>query len=207
MSYITALEAAKWISGITIPLSSDVEQILNDLIATVDEAINAYTETRFDGPQVLANERHDCGRNDIVLFENWPCISVQQVVANVNADGSGGSVIPATEYNYDDAELRFRFQHMPLQRGYLRIDYTWGYAAVPARVKQAAKLGVEAYWRHRARQGVGITSKSKEGESISYRGAWDALSGLPKEATSLLADFRYCEWPAGARGELATRRT
>jgi SRSO17 transposase len=206
MGYITNDEAAKWI-GLALPLTADQDAIITSLIATVSECIDAYTETRFDGAQVKTNELHDAARNDVICFEQWPVISVQAVKVGVGGDGSGGVVVAATEYNFDDSELRFRFLSLPLQRGYVRLDYTWGYATVPERVKQACKIGVEGYWRHRARQAVGIASKSKEGESISYRGTWDAQAGLPKESVSLLADFRFCEWPSGARGEMATRRS
>jgi hypothetical protein len=206
MGYITTSVAAAWLS-LPAPLSPETTTLLTDLINTVSECIDAYTETRFDGPQVLTGEIHDAVRNDVIMFENWPVISVQQIVVGVAADGSGGSVVSTDQYNHDESEIRFRFLSLPLQRGYVRLDYTWGYAAVPERVKLATKLGVEGYFRLRARQGVGVTSKSKEGESISYRGAWDAKAGLPTEAIGLLADFRFSEWPAGAKGEMAIRRS
>lgn len=205
--YITLDEAKAWL-GIDLPTTT-YDAILTDLILVGSEAVNAWTETRFDAPQVINGtnpEIKDVRRQDVIILKNWPIITVDAIYLNVNADGSNGALVQPTEYNYDEVEIRFRWMNMPLQRGYLRVDYTWGYATVPARVKLATKLAVEGYYRMRKSQSVGIKAKSKEGESISFDGAWNKMAGLPEQAVSLLADFRRIDFDMG-EGGLTTRNT
>lgn len=204
-NYITLSEAKEWLGIASTDTTKDT--IVTDLIATVSESIDSWTESRFDGPIVVLKEIQDARRQDILLPKGWPLISVQSVRLNTNTDGTGGVEIPATEYDHDDVEIRLRSTQVPQQRAYIALDYTWGYAAVPARVKQATKIGVEGWYRGRARQSVGVTTKAKEGESISFKGAWNGEAGLPIEAVSLLAAFRRIEWPDGAGGQMATRNT
>jgi hypothetical protein len=40
-----------------------------------------------------------------------------------------------------------------------------------------------------------INSRSKEGESESYGGAWDGISGLPKQVISKLSRYKMLEFP------------
>ncbi len=201
--YITLAEAKAWLGIDLLDITKDT--LIDGLIDTVKEAINAWTESDFSGPKVVTNELHDGRRQDVIVPKGYPLISVEQIVLGVNGAGAGGSVLESLGYNYDDVEIRLRYLNMPQQRSYMRVDYTWGYATVPMRVKTASKIAVEGYYRMRARQSVGITSKAKEGESISYKGSWDAEAGLPKEAVSLLADFRRLEWPDGPGGEMSIR--
>lgn len=201
-AYVTRAEAKAYLGLETGNTAYD--DLIDDWILVVSEAIDAWTESRFDGPIVVTGEIKEARRQDIIIPKRWPMLSVQQIVLNVLADGTGGSVLPATEYNFDEVEIRLRWLTLPFQRGYLRLDYTWGYAAVPARVKLATKLGVEGYFRMKKSQSVGIKIRSKEGESISFDGAWNQQAGLPGPAVSLLSDFRRIDFDLGD-ATIATR--
>lgn len=203
MDYITLAEAKTWL-GITDTAS---DAILSDLISVVSEAVDGWCETTFGAAQTKTNELHDGRRQDTLVPKGFPVIGITQIVLGVAADGSGGSVLGTDMYQADESVVRFLFGSLPQVRGYVRVDYTWGYASVPLRVKQAVKIGVEGYWRMRTRQAVGITSRSKEGESINYARTWSQEAGLPAESVGLLKEFRMLEWPSGPGTSMATRNT
>ena len=204
MGYITLNDAKEWLGIPSTDATKD--SLITPMIESVAEAINAWTESNFTGPIVKLKEIHDASRQDIILPKGYPLISIQAIWLGVRADGSNGALLDDTNYNFDDVEIRLRLLNLPQQRGYLALDYTWGYATTPERVKLATRISVEGYYRMRIRQAVGVTSKSKEGESINFKASWHAEAGLPIEAVSLLSDFRRIEWPDGAGGEMATRR-
>ena len=83
-AYITLNEAKLWL-GIELT-DTTKDTIISDLIETVSEAIDGWTESRFDGPIVVTNEIHDARRQDILIPRGWPLISVQSVRLNVNTD-------------------------------------------------------------------------------------------------------------------------
>jgi len=196
MSYITLNEAKEWL-GISLT-DTTKDTLLTDLIASSCDAIDAWTESKFNAPIVVTKELHDVRRQDVIIPEGWPLISVQKVVAGVDSQGNGGSELPSASYNSDSVEIKMLNFNLPKSRGYLRVDYTYGYAVIPAKVKLATKITVEGYYRMRTRQAVGITSKSKEGESISYQGAWHKEAGLPVEAIGLLSSYRRIDWPVSS---------
>lgn len=189
-----------------IPLADTTKDALvQSYIDAVVDAINRWTGTDFSGPQVVTGEPFDARRQDIILTENSPLISVQEIRLGVKTDGSSGTVLDPGCY-FADKENVSLLLNLPQQRGYGRIDYTYGYATVPPTVQLATKLGVEGYYRMRTRQAVGVTSKSKEGESINFKAAWHSEAGLPVESVSLLSDFRSAmEWPTGSGTGMATR--
>lgn len=211
-AYITLAESKTWLGIEDSDTTKDA--LLTDLITAVDEAINAWTGTRFDGIQTATRELHDARRQDILLPLNGPITGVSAVYMGVNSDGSGGQALDPAGYRFDDTEIAMLYMHMPMQRGLVAITYTWGYASVPARVKLAAKLGVEGYFRMRQNKTVGgvTRSRAKEGESVTYsaggsggsrNNGWEG--GLPPEAINVLSEFRRVDFDFGAGTAMATR--
>lgn len=200
-NYATLAEVKAWL-GFS-DTNAERDAILTNLIPVVSLAIDGWTGTTFGAAQD-DEEIKSVRRQDVILPRYDPIIEVTSLWLGVNADGSGGTQLAATEYNYDEVEIRLRGMAMPQQAGFLKIVYKWGYADVPATVKQATLMGVEGYWRMRSAKSVGVVSRSKEGESISTKGAWNEEAGLPKEAVSLLAQYRRIEIDLGPSA-IATR--
>lgn len=191
---IVGLEELKTWLGVTGTAS---DSILTAIGETVEGLINDYCDTRFDGVQTVTGEILDGRRADILLPEHLPIVAVTRIALWCETDGSGGTNLDAADYIVRPEEIALKGQYTPKGRGLIAIDYTWGYADIPARVKMAARIACEAYYRQRARQSVGITSRSKEGESVSYKDAWSKEWGLPQEAIGLLAPYRTAmEWPS-----------
>jgi uncharacterized phiE125 gp8 family phage protein len=189
--FITLAEAKAWLGIKDTDTSQDA--IVEPLIRSVSESIERYVEVKFEETEV-ENEIHDGRRQDVLIPKGYPLVSVEAVLVNVSSDGSGGTVVDPSLYVVEDECITLRL-HLPQGRGLVRVDYTHGYADVPERVKMATRIGVEAYYRQRDRKTVGVTSKSKEGESVNYQKGWDTKAGLPMESIGLLADFRQLEWP------------
>lgn len=203
---ITLAELKTWLS-IT---DSSQDDILNAILPAVYEVIEDYCETSF-AEQTVTNEVHDCSRADTIGVEGWPITSVQAVRLNCAADGTGGATIPVTEYVVREEEIVLRTTSLPKGRGLVAVDYKYGFTAVPEKVKLAAKITSEGYYRMNARKSVGITSKSKEGESINFAKSWTGGgepgskgAGIPIEAIGLLQEYRDIGWPS--RVEMATGR-
>lgn len=204
MADILTLAEAKTYLGID---NTDKDAILTPMVAAVNASIASWTESAFGAEVVVTNELHDARRQDIFIPDGFPLVSVQQIVTGVDSAGAGGTVLDPEDYSHDSVEVRILRSLVPQARSYVRIDYTYGYADVPPQVKMAAQLGVEGFYRMRERKSVGISSKSKEGESVSYGGgAWNSQAGLPREAVSLLESFRRIDF-GSTKASMATRNT
>jgi hypothetical protein len=189
---ITLDDAKNWIGIELADTSQDAR--LQVMIGAVDAIIKDYCEAEFS-EQVVVGEILDGGRSDTIVPKNSPLRSVQNVFLNCYPDGTGGTPVTPTEYIVEADCIVMRWQATPKGRGLVRIDYKWGYASVPGPVKQAALLSVEALYNRKNRNSIGISSRSKEGESESYPSAWNMESGLPKEAMAMLVPYRSMEFP------------
>jgi len=193
MEIITLNDAKAWI-GIDLTDTSQ-DSVLQIMIDAVDAIIKDYTEAEFSA-QTVTGEIMDGTRSDTLVPRNSPIISVQQITTDV-AWGLGGSVLDPSEYfvTPDQAAIALRWRVTPKGRGTVLANYTWGYVSVPGPVKNAALLSVEAMYNRKNRKAIGISSRSKEGESESYPSAWNLENGLPKEAMALLVPYRSLEFP------------
>lgn len=196
---ITVASAKAWL-GIT---DSSQDAVLTTIVAAVNEAIETFCDVSFTD-NTVTNEIHDARRQDLIVPEFWPIISVQRVAVGVNPDGSGGTdLVAGTDYVLRDGEIALVGRSLPQGRGLVAVDYHHGYAAVPAKVTMAGQLATEAYYRMKSNKTVGIVSKSKEGESINYQKGWSQQWGLPSESIGLLQEYKLVGIPSGT--SMATR--
>ena len=176
---------------------TDDDDVINAIIAGVDQAIKNYCETTFEEQTVLS-EIHDAKNSDMLVLRNAPITSVQEIRFGVNTSGTDGEAIDPSEYEVRENYVVFQVIYTGTGRSRIGVDYTWGYATVPADVTLAAKLASEAQYRRWDRKAIGMASRSKKDESESAGGdhsAWDSKTGLPKEVVSMLAHYRSFEMP------------
>jgi hypothetical protein len=185
-----------------IPLvNTEYDAILTVFQESVEQSIINYCQTDFATHAIVGppGEILDGGRQDVLIPKNFPIISVERVYFNVNVDGTGGYQLGSTDYFYDEGSITLRSQHAPFARGIVRLDYTYGYAAVPGDVKAAVYQSVKAEFQRYKKNSEDISSRSKGDESESFgtgnSGAWDPLTGLPRQIVAKLQAYRLYEFP------------
>lgn len=192
---LTTLDDVKTFLGIELS-NTDRDALITMFKDSVEASVIEYCEHDFT-PQVVTNERNDGGQSDTLVPEGYPIISVQAVKINVQADGSGGDTLDSSAYYHDDSGIFFLWQHTPFRRGAIRVDYTWGYASVPANVKMCVYQAVKAELQRYDANAEHIGSRSKNGESESMgTSVWDDLTGLPKTIVAKLQPYKRLEFPS-----------
>lgn len=174
----------------------DVSQ--DALLTMFQESIEA-TVTSFCGTdfstKTVTNEVLDGVQSDVIVPRHFPVLAVDAVIVGTEPDGSGGLTLdPATDYSFNSSAI-FLKSFTPFARASVRVDYQWGYAAVPGDVKMAVYQAIKAEMQRHARNTEDVGSRSKGDETESYTGVWDASTGLPKTVVSKLAAYRDFEFP------------
>jgi hypothetical protein len=159
---------------------------------SVETAVLNYVETTFALTTVV-NEILDSNGSDCIVPRNWPITSVQAVKLGVDTLGAGGDVLETTSYQVLPTNIVLKAFGQTRGRSIVRVDYTYGYASLPADVKEAILLSVEAKFRRKSRKSIGLSGRSKKDESESFADSmvgWDSATGLPAEAISMLQKYR-----------------
>lgn len=188
-------EVKTWLE---IPLGdTSYDDVLTSCIKAASGIITQYCSTDFS-KKTIVGELLDGGRNDIIVPEVLPIISVERLVIGVATDlapNSGYELDVTTDIVVSKDSIKLKRLNTPTGRGNVVLDYTAGYESVPDEVIFAAKISAEAFYQRRTRRTIGIASRSKQGESESFTAAWDKDIGLPKEAVSILQAYVTFEWP------------
>ncbi len=174
------------------------DTLLTTLKDGVEQSIINYCETDFS-TKVVTGELVSGTKSDVIVPLNFPLISVQAVKFGVEVDGSGGYALDATrDYYKDEGGIYLVSTHSPRSRGRIRIDYTWGYAAVPADVKlavyQAVKVELQRYSTN-TEAGMGRSKGDESETGGSSVNLMDPLTGLPKTVVAKLQAYKVYEFP------------
>ena len=192
---LTTLADLKTFLGIE---DSSQDVILTILKDSVEQSIINYCETDFT-TKVVTNEILSGTKADVIVPLNFPIISVQAVFLNVDADGTNGFELDDDkDYYNDEGAIYLMGVHTPNARGRVRIDYTWGYAAVPADVKLAVYQGVKVELQRYSTNTEAGMGRSKGDESEtggSSTNLMDELTGLPKTVVAKLQAYKVYEFP------------
>ena len=177
-----------------IPLANTTyDSVLIILRDSVEQSVLNYTGASFS-PVVKQGELKDSNGSDVIVMDSYPIISVEQILFDVESDGTGGSLIDPEFYHLDKGgSVTLRAVNQRRGRFIVRVDYTYGYASLPPDVKQAILISIEAEYRRKQDKTMGKTGRSKKDESENYEGSaglWDARSGLPRDAVSKLNQYR-----------------
>jgi len=193
MSLCTLQEIKDWLKV----TDSSQDAILTTVQLSVEQSIKNYCETDFSAREIT-NEVLDGAGNDVIVPRYWPILVVDELRFYIKLNSTAGSVVSSEDYQVGETAIYLGNGLLtPKGRGIVGLAYHAGYAAVPADIKLAVQMGVEAYMARRQRKSIGVSSRGKEGESESFTSAWDKKSGLPLEVVSMLGAYRPMEFPLG----------
>lgn len=195
---LTTLNGLKGFLGIDLSDTSK-DALLTVFKDSVESSVIAFCDTDFTA-KTVTGEIQDGVKADVIVPQHSPIISVQAVIIYCDVTGAGGSTLDAaTDYYFDEGAIILKNLTTPFNRGIVRLDYTWGYGAVPAQVILAVYQSVKAEYQRHKKNTEDVSSRSKGDESESYGvgpgGAWDAYTGLPKQIMAKLQPFKTYEFP------------
>jgi hypothetical protein len=185
----------------------NIPALTTDFDARVERYVNAASEAianHCDRKLLHASYdlRFDGRRSDRVLLPHYPVTSVTALWDDPGWDFLPGTLIPPEEYEFDaecEGEIVLRSRRFSRANQNVRVQFTAGFqspvvggpgAPFPATLSYACLLQVEYLDILRTDRRVGVQSKGKQGESISFTN-----DGMPPQVVSLLANFVRYEPP------------
>lgn len=173
--------------------------------ARVERYINAASqliESHCDRRLVFASYdvRRDGRRSDRLVLPEFPVVAVTKVWDDTSWTWTSQMEIPADEWTVED-EMFLVLRSRRFARGNqnVRVQFTAGYRSpnggvdgplLPATLSYACLMTVE--WLDSLRQDrrLGVSSKGKNGESVSFSDV-----GIPPQIANMLTDFVRIEVP------------
>jgi len=139
-------------------------------------------------------EYHDGRNSDRLLLKEWPAIKPTEIVFDQTWTYGASNVIPTDNYQLEsEIMVVLRGYKFPRGNRNIKVTYYAGYQSpvtggsgpvLPAEITQACIMLVAWQYQLRADRRLGVSSKGKSGESISY------VKGIPVEITTIL-DLHY----------------
>ena len=207
MALVTLADLKTFMGIDTLDVSQDA--IITIFQDAVEQTVINYCDTDFT-IQTVTNERHDLQNSDILTPENYPITSVDAVYLGIDTSGSNGILLDPTLYDWDEGAIYFRDEGVGRMRRGARVDYKWGYSAVPPDVKMAIYYSVKAMLQRHNKNaedtGGGIQKKDESQTAAGTGNAkagsvWDAMTGLPSAAVALIQNYRTFEFPAAGMAQ------
>lgn len=167
--------------------------LLGDLIAAASDAIEKYCDRVFTSAAYI-EKRNGNGLAEITVH-NPPIVSLTQVIITDSAENT--ETIAATEFRYDADTGRVVFKPtnsstyilFPIGQLNIQIDYTGGYATIPASVQEACVEAVKTLHGQTNKKASGIKS-FKMGEYSETRS--DVMQSISENKTiiNLLSGYK-----------------
>lgn len=159
---LTTLAKVKQYLGIATDDTSD-DDLLTRLINAASMAIEVYCSRTF--LSAAYTETRDGTGTRKMTMRNFPVTAVASVFVD-------GQAVPArlsplsNGYTFDDLKVALTGYVFTSGMGNVTVTYTAGFASVPYDIEQACIEAVSL--RYKAKDRLGVNSKSLAGESISF---------------------------------------
>lgn len=145
--------------------------------------------------------RRDGRRSDRIVLPQYPVIEIIDVWDSITWDFDDQSKIDEDEYTIEeDSIVVLKARRFSRGNANVRIDFTAGYKSVldpmgaglplPSTLNYACLMFVEYFDSLRSDRRTGVTSKGKQGESISF-----IQDDIPPQIAKMLVDFIRYEIP------------
>lgn len=190
---ISLAEAKEHLSIPSGTTSADarLEKIINAASSAIESQTHRKLTTKsyqqiFDG----------AGANKVLLHQ-WPVQTIDAVYVDGNSIFDANSLIDPSDYLLEK-EIMVTYIDRTFPRGYsnVRVDYTAGYGTVsptetgdiPEDLRWACSELVAWYYNSTSNKRIGVTSKGKLGESVSF------VQRIPEHIEMLLGPYMRYEF-------------
>lgn len=181
---------------------SSQDSKLEQLINVSSSMIENYLDRKLIWQQYV--ELQDGRVSDRLLLKEWPAEKPSEIRSDTLWSFNDTTILPSENYEIDQqCTVVLKGYYFPRGNQNIRVTYYAGYASpvsggagfqLPAEINQAAIMLVAWQYQLRADRRLGIASKGKQGESISY------IKGIPQEITVLLDLHMRLECPFTSSG-------
>lgn len=161
---------------------------LEQLINVSSSMVESYLDRKLIWQQYV--ELHDGRVNDRLLLKEWPAQKPSEIRSDTLWSFDNTTIMPVENYEIDqETTVVLKGYFFPRGNRNIKVTYYAGYASpvfggggfpLPLELNQAAIMLVAWQYQLRADRRLGIASKGKQGESISY------VKGLPAEIALML---------------------
>jgi len=175
---------------------------LEQLINVSSSMIENYVDRKLIHQQYV--ELHDGRVNDRLLLKEWPAEKPSEIRSDNLWSFDDTTVMPSENYEIDQqCTVVLKGFHFPRGNRNIKVTYNAGYVSpvsggsgfpLPAELNQACIMLVAWQYQLRADRRLGIASKGKQGESVSY------VKGLPAEIAMMLDLHTRLECPFTSTG-------
>lgn len=187
---LTTLATAK--AYLKIPTGETSQDSIVELfINSASQMLETECDRLFKS-QAITEKQHGRGQN-FLLLKQWPVTAVAEL--RIDREGvftDPSTLIDAADYQITDDGNGIVLLHRSFQHGYnnVRIQYTAGFATVPADLEEACLWTVT--WKRGIRDAgdIGRQSKSKDTETVQW------LQEAPKDVTNTILRYKRTEFLA-----------
>jgi hypothetical protein len=175
---------------------------IEHLINVSSSMVESYLDRKLIYNQYI--ELHDGRVNDRLILKEWPAEKPTEILSDTLWSFDNTTIIPPENYVIDqETTVVLKGYYFPRGNRNIRITYYAGYASpvfggggfpLPGELNQACVMLVAWQYQLRADRRLGIASKGKQGESISY------VKGLPAEIALMLDMHVRMELPFTSTG-------
>jgi hypothetical protein len=177
----TLVEAKKYLSIVSSDTSQD--SFIERLINTSSQTIEQYCSRKIK--QTSYTEYYDGRNSNKILLNNYPASKPSAVYSDSVWTFDSTSLLDSDDYDIvDNIELVLRDGYFPIGRRNIKVTYQAGYATVPSDLEQACLMLVDYLYMHYNDRRIGVSSKSKNGENISY------IDKIPEFVKSILDNYK-----------------
>lgn len=161
---------------------------LEQLINVSSSMVENYLDRKLIWQQYV--ELHDGRVNDRLLLKEWPAQKPSEIRSDTLWSFDNTTIMPPENYEIDqETTVVLKGYYFPRGNRNIKVTYYAGYASpvfggsgfpLPGELNQACIMLVAWQYQLRADRRLGIASKGKQGESITY------VKGLPAEIALML---------------------
>lgn len=181
MAGLISLAEAEAYLEVASDTGGPLDTLVNECINSASEFFDTYTNRRLR--QGNYTHQMDGTGQHVLKAREWPITAI----TTINLDSAwvfgGGTLVAATDY-FVDSEALIVGKNVWSQgiRNY-KVVYTAGYSTAPQDLKHACLLMVEFLFRGQNDQRLGIQSRSKIGETLTF------FEDMPKPIFKILDQY------------------